>query len=384
MLPNQRHLFDIPEHVAYFNCAYMSPLLIEAQRAGERAVLSKTRPWKTTPQDFFTRSETCRVLFAELINANPGDIAIVPSASYGLRVASLNLPVAADQTIIVLEDQFPSNVYTWRAVSAANGAEVKTVARPQAAPGSNQDTSWTPAILDAIDDKTTVIALPHCHWADGGIIDLVAVRKAADRHGAALVLDITQSGGALPIDVKRVEPDFLVCACYKWLLGPYALGFLYVNPKWHNGRPLEENWIARQGSEDFTRLIDYQDEYQPDARRFDMGERSSFQLMPIAEAALRQLLKWNVVAIQETLAQFTDDIAQRASQIGFTSLPLGQRAGHFLSLTAPGGLPAKLAGDLADNNIFVSLRGASLRVTPHLFNNDHDSERLLDGLEKLM
>jgi selenocysteine lyase/cysteine desulfurase len=197
------------------------------------------------------------------------------------------------------------------------------------------------------------------------------------------VLDITQSGGAMPIDVAKIEPDFLVCACYKWLLGPYAIGFLYVNPKWQQGLPLEQGWIARKDSQDFTRLIDYQNEYHPGAVRFDMGERSSFQLMPMAEAALRQILDWGVENIYQKLSALTETIAHGAQQHGFSSAPIGQRAGHYLGLRAPHGLPDTLTADLGKRQIYVSVRGDSLRVTPHLYNTPEDCERLLNALAEL-
>lgn len=386
MLPSQRHEFDIPADVAYFNCAYMSPLMNAVQQAGNQAIAAKAQPWTTAPEDFFTRSDACRSLFAKIINARPEDIAIVPSVSYGLATAARNLSLDPDSTILVLEDQFPSNIYSWRELAQQTGAQLKTIKRPKAetsARGSNELSTWTQAILNTIDNTTALLALPHCHWVDGGLIDLEAVSQAARARGAALVLDITQSGGVMPIDVARVEPDFLVCACYKWLLGPYAIGFLYVHPKWQQGEPLEQGWIARKGSQDFTRLIDYQNDYHTGAVRFDMGERSSFQLMPMAHAALRQILDWGVENIYQTLSELTQTIAHGAQQQGFSCAPIGQRAGHYLGLRAPNGLPATLTADLAERNIYVSVRGDSLRVTPHLYNTPEDCTRLLTALAEL-
>ena len=107
-----------------------------------------------------------------------------------------------------------------------------------------------------------------------------------------LVVDGTQSVGALPFDVTAIRPDFLVVATYKWLLGPYAAGYLYVAPKHHDGMPIEHNWADRARSEDFTGLVDYRDAFQPGARRYDVGERGNFHLLPMANAALRQLHEW--------------------------------------------------------------------------------------------
>ena len=191
--------------------------------------------------------------------------------------------------------------------------------------------------------------------------------------------------GALGFDAGEVRPDYVVCAGYKWLLGPYSLGFLWAAPEHRGGKPIEYNWIARAGAEDFARLVDYRDEYQPGARRFDVGERSNFILVPMLNAALDQILEWGVEAIETTLAARTADIASRAVGLGLGSAPAALRAGHFLGLRFPGGgLPAGLLAALAAEQVYVSVRGASMRVTPHLYNTDEDVDRLFAALERTL
>lgn len=372
-IPCQRQLFDIPPDVAWLNCAYMSPLMRPAVAAGDAGIRRKAHPWTVSPADFFTESEDARGLFARIAGAAADDIAIVPSASYGLEVAARNLAAPPGSRILVLDEQFPSNVYPWRALAARSGARIDTVPRPA-------DDDWTAAILGRIDRDVAVAALPNCHWTDGGLVDLERVGAALREAGAALAVDATQSLGALPLDVRRVRPDFLVAASYKWMLGPYSIGFLYVDPKHHGGRPLEHGWIARGGSEDFAGLVRYRDDYQPGARRFDMGERANFALMPQAVATMRQLLDWGIPAIRDTLAGLTGDIAARAEKHGIGSVPGPLRAPHYLGLRFAGGVPEGLAERLAAARIFVSIRGAAMRVTPHLYNSDEDVDRLLAAL----
>ncbi|MHB8766626.1 MAG: aminotransferase class V-fold PLP-dependent enzyme, partial [Deferrisomatales bacterium] len=227
-----------------------------------------------------------------------------------------------------------------------------------------------------LDDRVAVAALPHCHWTDGSLVDLPRVAARCREAGAALVLDLTQSAGALPFSAAEVQPDFAVAAAYKWLLGPYSLGFLYVHPRHHGGRPLEHNWITREASEDFAGLVNYRDGYQPGARRFDMGERSNFGLMPMAVAALEQLLAWGVESVAETLAGVTAELARRALGLGLRVLPARLRAPHFLGLRFPGGVPPGLAENLARERVFVSVRGDSVRVSPHLHVSAEDLDRL--------
>lgn len=383
-LPNQRALFDIPDDVAYLNCAYMSPLLKTVAAAGETAVRKKQRPWEFSSTDFFEVPDTARDLFARLVGATGEDIAIVPAVSYGMAVAALNIELRAGQEILLLEDQFPSNVYPWREKAKSSGARLVTLARVSPAGLQSGADAWTTRIVEAINPGTAIVALPQCHWIDGSLIDLIEVGKAARAVGAALVLDVTQSAGAMPIDVKEIQPDYLVCAAYKWLLGPYSLGFLYVAPHRWEGRPLEHGWTDRKGAEDFSRLVDYQEELAPGARRFDMGERSQLQLMPMSVCAMRQILDWGIAEISATLAQKTRVIAERAQALGLTSVPEKMRAGHYLGLGFPGGLPVNIHQQLAAHHVHVSIRGDAMRVTPHLYNTDQDIERLFEVLETVL
>ena len=375
-LPPQRHLFDIPDDVAFLNCAYMSPLPKASVAAGEAGLRRKSRPWSVAPKDFFTGSEAVRASFARLINARADDIAFAPAVSYGMAQAANNIAPAKTQTIVTLAEQFPSNVYPWMDLAERTRATFVSVPRPG-------DDDWTAALLARIDSSTGLVAVPHCHWTDGGLIDLEAVGAACRRVGAALCIDGTQSVGALPLDVQRVDPDFLAVGGYKWLLGPYSLGFLYVAPRRQNGAPIEHNWIARRDSEDFAGLVNYKRDFQSGARRFDVGERSNFALMPAAGCSLELLLDWGVSNIQATLRRRTNAIAERArAEFGIASVPDARRAGHYLGLRFPGGVPDDLPARLAAGNVHVSARGSAMRVTPHLWNTDADVERLFAVLRK--
>lgn len=368
-----RRLFDIPDDIAYFNCAYMSPLLRSVREAGERAVARKSKPWEITPADFFESMEAPRASFAALIGASPDSVALIPAASYGMAIAARNVPLGPGRRVLLLDEEFPSTTYAWQEQARAAGAEAVLLPRPA-------DDDWTRVVLEAIDDRTAVAALPHCHWTDGGLLDLVRIRTALRAVGAALALDVTQSLGALPLDLDAVDPDFMVAACYKWLLGPYSTGFLYVAPRHYGGTPLEFSWISREGSEDFSKLVHYRDGFRPGARRFDVGEPSNFALMPMVTEALRQIESWTVPKVQRRLAGYCGEIVRAVAPMGFTAVAADRRAGHYLGLRHPRGIPAGLAGRLAEAQIFVSVRGPSLRVTPHLYNDTADAERLVAAL----
>ncbi len=377
LLPSQRSLFEMPDDVTWLNCSYMSPQLRSVRAVAEEALGRKAHPWTIRAEDFFSGAEELRGLFASLVDADVEGVALVPSVSYGMAVACANLQVRPGQRLLVLAEEFPSNLYPWRELAQRGGGSVFTVPRPE-------DGDWTRGVLEALDERTALVAVPHCHWTDGTWVDLVKVGARAREVGALLVVDATQSLGALPLSVEQVRPDYLVSAGYKWLMGPYSQGYLYVAAQHREGRPLELNWIARKNSQDFARLIDYREEFQPGARRFDVGERSNFMLVPMATAALRQLHAWGVGSIQETLRELTRRIAQGAHSLGLEVAPEPYRVGHLVGLRRRGGYAADVPARLAARNVYVSVRGDNLRVSPHLYNTEADVDRLFNALAPLL
>jgi len=365
-----RDLFDIPKGITYLNCANMAPQLRSITQAGIAAVQAKTSPWQLT--DWFAGAEELRLLAAQVLGTKSDAVALVPSVSYGIAIAAANLPLASRQKIVLLDQEFPSNVYAWRELARKKGGSVVHVERSN---GMN----WTDALEETIDRDTAIVAVPQCHWTDGSKVDLERVSERAHTVGAGLVIDASQSLGAQPLDLTRVQPDFLVAVGYKWLLGPYGLGYLYVAPKWRtSGTPLEQSWLTREGSEDFSRLVDYTDEYRAGARRFDMGEFPQFVLVPMAIAALQQILAWGVPHIAEALRPITEKIAQLGIENGYSVLPSEQGCSHMIGIRHPDGIAPGLARILREEKVVVSIRGDSIRIAPHLYNNMNDVEHLFE------
>ena len=255
------------------------------------------------------------------------------------------------------------------------GANVVTVIR-------DAGQTWTEAILSALDERAAVVSVPNVHWTDGALIDLAVVAARAHELGARLVIDASQSLGAMPFNVAQLRPDFVVTVGYKWLLGPIGVGYLYVAEEHRHGEALEENWILRAGWEDFARLVDYRDEYQPGARRFDVGERTNFELMPMAAAALSQLLAWQVPNVAASLAAITNRIASSAADIGLDTPPASERGPHLLGIGLPDTIREQVLNTLGDANCFAAIRSGSLRIAPHLHITEDDERALLSALAK--
>jgi len=378
IIPPQRHLFDLPEGIAFFNCAFNSPQLHTSLERLLAGVRSKSRPWERTPADFFTDAETIRTLAARVFGGDADGYAVVPSATYGISTAARAVEprLRPGDRILVIAEEFPSNVLPWQRVVRETGAALVTVPTPA-------DDDWTRAILERIEKSVKVVAVSPCHWTNGAYIDLPAIGAAARTVGAMLVVDATQALGAMELPLAEIQPDFLVAAGYKWLLCPYGFGLLYVSESWRTARPLEESWLARQNAEDFTALVHYSETYMPGARRFDMGEKCIATTLPGAIAALEQIGAWGVGQIAATLAGINARIEACLERLGFVLPGEGQRCPHMFGAQLSPTHTGKLVADLRERNIYISQRGNALRFSPHLHVNDHDIRRLIAALEEL-
>ena len=378
-LPCQRHLFDIPEDIAYFNCAYNSPQLNASGESLHSGVDSKSHPWERTPESFFNDAETIRQLAAELFGGDSDGYAVIPAASYGLSTAARAIEphLQPGDRILVMAEEFPSNVLPWKRVCKETTAVLLTVPIPE-------QNRWTNAILEYIDKNVKVVAVSTCHWTNGAYIDLVTIGKACRERGVILVVDATQTIGAMPLSMADVRPDFLVVAGYKWLLCPYGFSLLYVAEKWRDSRPLEESWLARLNARDFTSLVHYSDTYMAGARRFDVGEKSTPTLLPGAIAALRQIKAWGVAEIAYTLSTINRTIAHDLEQLGFQVPGESERCPHMFGALLPQSYTSNLVNELKMEKIYISQRGNALRFAPHLHIHEYDLERLRGALHKLL
>ena len=366
--------FDIPDGVAYLNTASLAPQLRAVRSAAEAALEQRAAPWAIGAADWFSDVERLRGLFARVIGADADGVAMVPATSYGLAVAAANLEAGPGDRVVVLDEEYPSGIYTWRAFAARTGAELQTVRR-------ERGQTWSAAIIAALDERARIVSLPNVHWTNGALVDLAPVAARVHELSAALVLDLSQSAGAMPVDLAELRPDFAVTVGYKWLLGPLSVGYLYVDERHREGEPLEHNWIARRGAEDFAALVDYSDDLQPGARRFDVGERTNFVLTPMAIAALEQILDWSVEGIAKTLAEVTGAIERAAAERDLGTLRADERGPHMTGIQVPPGASTGLARSLAERGVHVGPRSTWLRISPHLHTTGADIERLFAALD---
>lgn len=379
MLECQRALFDIPREVCFLNAAAWAPLPISSVETGRAGVARKAQPWKLDADLQQEQCEAARRAAAALIGADADDVAIIPSISYGVAVASRSLNLPAGSRVIVLADDHSSPVLEWTAQGEGNNMSVRTVA-------AGPDGDWTAALLEAIEeegpDGLALVSVSSVHWADGGLVDMDAVAAAVRRWGAALLVDATHAVGVVDMDVRRIDPDFLLFPTYKWLLGPYGRAFLYIARRRQEAIPLEQTMSGRRRvrAEDDVYFTDLS--YQPDARRFDMGQRDFFISLDMARNGMELVHGWGRQAVQNRLEMLTGRLADGLAE---SDLPVSVsspdvRSPHILCVSFDGGMPDGLAATLKAKNVHVAPRLGRLRVAPHVYNDEADCDRFVEAM----
>ena len=322
MLPSQRDLFDIPRDVCYLNSASYSPLPLKTQEAARAAVGRKGQPWRLDAGFAGRQHDRARIAAARLIDADPADVALIPSISYGVATAAKLVTIPRGGRVVVLENDHSSPVLEWQ-----TRADAQAFYRRDD-PSARR---WRLDFGGARRDRAA--------GRDAGCtgVDLVGalVRRRPDRHrtggGRAaaarrlFLIDATQSVGVLPLDVRQLDPDFVIFPTYKWLLGPYGRAFLYVAKRHQDGTPLEQTAAGRRDvrAENAVYLSDIS--YVGDASRFDMGELDHFVSLEMASIGMEMIAEWG--AARHRAASCCPDGADR----GRRARSRRQRAGASLA-----------------------------------------------------
>lgn len=373
----QRDLFDVPEGMVYLAAASKSTIPRATVAAGKKGVETKAYPWALDETARHAQTEDIRARFGALIGAAADDIAIHPSAAYGTATAAKNMTLPAGSRVIVIEGQFPSNVYAWDHLARRCEAEIFQVKRPD-------DHNWTREILSAIDERTSLVALPPVHWTDGTLVDLAPIGAAIRDVGAKFVVDATQWTGAQPIDVRALGVDYLVNAAYKWLMGPYGLSFMYFRPEHQYGEPIENHTHNHLGDNAGLDVLGNPSEYTPASRRFDVGEFENFISLPMIHASLQQIDDWGAKRVGDYLRTLTDAIADGANALGLDLPPPEARCPHFIGLRHRDGFAPDILEKLAELDVHVSVRGGGLRISPHMLNDRSDIDLFFERLETVI
>jgi selenocysteine lyase/cysteine desulfurase len=369
----------VPRDICYLNAASYSPLPRRTLEAGRAAVSRKGQPWLLPGSFANQQHERTRAAAARLINADADDVALISSVGYGVSTAAKLVTIPRASRVLVLENDHSSPVLEWQVRSEKQGFGVETVRQPD-------DGDWTAAVLAAIEragaPPVALASISSVHWSDGGLIDVEQVGAALKQQGAMFLIDATHHVGVLALDVKRLDPDFVIFPTYKWVLGPYGRAFLYVAKRHQDGIPLEQTAPGRRNVNAENNVYFADVRYLPDARRFDMGERDHFISMEMAAIGMEMMAEWGSAAIVARLKMLTERIAEGLQNTGARVPDTKLRAPHILSLGFPKGMPAGLVEGLAGEGIYVAPRLGRMRISPHVYNDEADVDRLVAALAK--
>ena len=325
MLPSQRDLFDIPRDVCFLNAAAWSPLPLAVQEAGRNGVGRKGQPWKLDADFMAKQYERARTAAAALIGADSADIALIPSVGYGVSTAGKVMSLPRGSRVLVLQDDHTSPVLEWMSRAEQGGYTVEQVKQPA-------DGDWTSAVLDAMARTgaapLSLVSISSVHWSDGGALDLSRIAEAVRQKGAAFLVDATHDAGVRRIDVKTLDPDFLIFPTYKWVLGPYGRAFMYVARRHQNGVPLEQTAPARKGVAAEQKVYFRDLSYADGARRYDMGERDHFITLEMAAIGMEMMAGWGNDAIVARLGMLTDRLADGLANSARQPARLQRRTGR--------------------------------------------------------
>jgi cysteine desulfurase/selenocysteine lyase len=363
------------DDATYLNTASRGPM----PRAALGAVLDSLDvqkfPHHASDSTFFERSNRLRQSLAAMIAATPAEIALTTGASAGMAAVVQSIAWKPGDEVITAKDEFPVQYTTWKPMEAQEGLTLKTVA-----PRDRFITADD--LIQAITPRTRVVSVSHVRFDDGTLLDAGRLAAACHAREVLLVLDASQSCGAMPLDVAALGADFMVCAGYKWLFGPYGTGFLWIRSEHLSaGRRGPFNWAA-QDAETFSALNFVDPEPSQGARRWDAAESAThFNLnLTAMDAAVEFVRHVGPATVREHNLRLIQHLFDRLPQGCLPASPLdpAQRGpyGCFTGRTPEE--TVALYQRLRTANVVVSLRGGRIRVSPHLFNSTEDIDRLVE------
>lgn len=371
----RKEWFEFDE-ATYLNVAEQAPLPRVSIRAVQTALEWKKFPHQIPSSAYFDLPNRVRASFAKLIGGKPEEIAVTTGATGGIAAVANGLDWKVDDEVIIAKGEFPAHFTTWKPMEALGRLRVKVI--------SARDRFITADdFIGAMGPKTRLVSTSLVRFDDGSLLDAERVARACHERGALLLLDASQCAGALPIDVAKLGADFMTVAGYKWLLGPYGTGFF-----WARSEQIERMragpfyWMALEGAEHFHSLSLSIEKARPvrGARRWDVPETASYFNLSALDASLEFLLKIGPETIAAHNRRLIEEMFERLPRDRCVpaSPADASRRGPYGCFAAR--KPEKTAGlydQLRKNNVIVSLREGNLRVSPHLFNNERDLDKLI-------
>jgi len=364
------------EDATYLNLAGQSPMPKVSLRAIQSAIADKKHPHHRTDSVFYEIPNRIRANIAQLVGGKPDEVAITTGASSGIIAVAYALDWKPGDEVITAAREFPLQYTIWKPMEERVGLKLKVV--------SPRDRFLTADdLIAAMTPNTRLVSVSLVRFDDGSLLDAKRVADACHAQGALLLLDVSQCCGAIPMNVTDLGADFLVCAGYKWLLGPFGTGFFWIRHELLSRvRPAPFYWMAVEGSDNFAKLNFSDPKPADSAKRWDAPEWASHFNFNLAgfDASLEFVLRIKPETVAEhnrglielMYARLPKDRCVPASPLDAVKRgPYGCFAARTPEKTA------ELYQKLRAENVIVSLREGNIRVSPHLYNTERDIDRLI-------
>ena len=371
----RRTEFPWTSDTTYLNNASVGPLPERTRLVLEAFNKKRAAPFQLPDRDLFALMAQSRRLLAELIGASPEEIGLTINTGFGLSLAARALPLKAGDIVLTSDREFPANVYPWMRLRDS-GVELEL------APTTPEGWPDEARLLDRLrDPRVRVLAISLVQFSNGYTVDLERLSAATRASGTYLVVDAIQGVGQVPLDVTRTPVDVLACGAQKWLLSPWGSGFVYVRRELiEQLRPSVTGWMAFEGTDDFSRLTQYDDTLRGDARRFELITLP-YQDFAGMNASVRMLLDVGIPAIGQHLRSLHAPLLEWASRYGVRVVsPRGDRASGILCI-APADVGAAFRA-LKAARVICGMREGAIRLSPHLYNTLDEMQQVVDILEK--
>jgi cysteine desulfurase / selenocysteine lyase len=370
----RRAEFPWTESTIYLNHASVGPLPERTRMALDAFNRKRAAPFQLPDRDLMLTMAESRRLVAQLIGAFPEEIALAINTGFGLSLAARALPLRSGDIVLASDREFPANVYPWMLLKDIG---VTLELAPTTAEGWPDEEH----LLERLQDpRVRVLAVSLVQFSNGYTVDLARLSTATRAAGTYLVVDAIQGVGQVPIDLRQTPVDLLACGAQKWLLSPWGSGFVYVRRDLvRELRPAITGWMAFEGTDDFTRLTQYNDTLRGDARRFELITLP-YQDFAGMNASLGLLLGLGITHIEKHLHSLHAPVFAWAERTGARIVsPQGERRSGILCV-APRDVGAAFRA-LKAAQVVCSMREGAIRLSPHAYNSREEMERVVEALE---
>jgi selenocysteine lyase/cysteine desulfurase len=361
----------------YLNNAAIGPIPERTRRALDEFTAKRTAPHLLPDRELFGGLAAARLGIAHLLNADPSEIALATNTSFGLHLAARALPLTPGDIVLLSDKEFPANVYPWLLLKKEGIAVEVARCGPEGWPDEEH-------LLERLrDPRVRVLAVSFVQFSNGYRADLKKLGAACRANGTYLVVDGIQGVGNSVLDVRETPVDILACGGQKWLLSPWGSGFVYVRKELIPAlEPTITGWMAFEGTDDFSRLTEYNPTFRADARRFEMVTLP-FQDFVGMTSSLGLLLEIGIRDIAEVTRAIHEPVVKWARENGVRiASPLQERHRSAILCVAPP-KAAEAFHAVKRARIVCSLREGAIRLSPHCYNTLEEMEKVVEVLDDL-